>query len=56
MISSPRLSLERNSSNPPSPMKSQTRNHKIDDFVIGKQLGCGKFGNVFVVKHPKGNG
>jgi aurora kinase len=51
MISSPRLSLERNSSNPPSPMKSQTRNHKIDDFVIGKQLGCGKFGNVFVVKH-----
>jgi len=23
----------------------------VDDFVIGKQLGCGKFGNVFVVKH-----
>lgn len=30
---------------------TRQRTHKIEDFVIGKQLGSGKFGNVFAVKH-----
>jgi len=49
LVSSPRMSLER--AQTPSSSPTRHRVHKIDDFVIGKQLGCGKFGNVFIVKH-----
>lgn len=47
----PRAPVDKSPMTPSSSPTRHSRMHKIDDFVMGKQLGCGKFGNVFVVKH-----
>lgn len=43
------------SSDPPSPLSGITgfRNYSLDDFEIGRGLGKGKFGKVYLVKDKK---